>query len=214
MHFEEETELLYAIFDGANELIEFASDGTVQATYTLPGNDQEGITMTPSCNTDIATVYIAEDVGPEIRKYGSYEITCIVEEENEDTPVDPPTDDPEDPESPVNPDDPENPDDSDDPPPEDPSEEDTSAEIPNKPTNAHKKRVTPRKIRVKWKGNGTYYKVILQTKNQKKKTVFRNVTRNRKIIDRNYIRKNRKYIIHVRACNDAGCSGKSKARKL
>lgn len=82
-----ETKTLYALFDGANVLVETDAAGTAMASYTAPGNDQEGVAVVSDCTAGFASVYIAEDVGPEVWRYDSYPIVCVVEEVEEEAPV-------------------------------------------------------------------------------------------------------------------------------
>jgi GH18 family chitinase/lysophospholipase L1-like esterase len=77
LHYHRETRTLYAVFDGSNLLREIKTDGTMIAEYHLPGNDQEGITLKPSCPSPVTSVFIAEDVGPEIWRYDGYPVACI-----------------------------------------------------------------------------------------------------------------------------------------
>ncbi|MFH1426156.1 MAG: hypothetical protein ABIG66_01855 [Candidatus Kerfeldbacteria bacterium] len=83
LDYQEETQTLYSIFDSSNILVETEADGTAIASYDLPGNDQEGVALQPACPNTSTTIYIAEDVGPEVWKHGSYPINdgnCPVEE--------------------------------------------------------------------------------------------------------------------------------------
>ena len=63
LHHDDNSGLLYLISDTHNRLILLTSDGAEQASYTLPGKNQEGITL----DTE-GYVYIAEDSG-DIIKY-------------------------------------------------------------------------------------------------------------------------------------------------
>jgi len=84
LDYNSKTGLLYAIFDGLNILIEMnPSDKTVINTYTLPGNAQEGISVTSSCPSTSANIYIAEDDPPKVWAYGSYVITCLEDDEDD-----------------------------------------------------------------------------------------------------------------------------------
>ncbi|MHB8895681.1 MAG: SdiA-regulated domain-containing protein, partial [Candidatus Geothermincolia bacterium] len=71
LHFCTETNVLYAVYDGSNLMVEMQSDGTVVHEYSLPGNDQEGVTVIPSSDGD-GQAYVAEDVGPELWRYEPY----------------------------------------------------------------------------------------------------------------------------------------------
>ena len=67
MHYDAENDVLYAIFDGANQLRAMDATGTMLQEWTLAGNDQEGITF---AGTDL---FISEDSGRVVR-YGSFPI--------------------------------------------------------------------------------------------------------------------------------------------
>lgn len=87
LDYNSETEILYAIFDGSNELVEIKTDGTLVNRYTLPGNSQEGIRVVSSCPNTKSNIYIAEDAGPEVWAYGNYPVTCT--EQTPDKQTDP-----------------------------------------------------------------------------------------------------------------------------
>ena len=89
LDYQSDTETLYAIFDGANKLFEADKDGNVSAEYDLPGNDQEGVALNPGCPDETTDIYIAEDLGPELWKYGSFPIDA--ESCSSPTPPTPPT---------------------------------------------------------------------------------------------------------------------------
>jgi len=76
LHFCKETNILYAIYDSANLMVEMQTDGTVLNEYVLPGNDQEGTTIIPS-SSGSGEVYVAEDVGPELWRYEPYPTDCV-----------------------------------------------------------------------------------------------------------------------------------------
>ncbi len=193
LHYEEETETVFAIFDGVNRLVEFSPSGIVQNSYELPGNDQEGITMIPVCGSDVAGVYIAEDVGPEVWMYGSYSMTCIVDEvPGDDLPVEDPGDDT-----------------GDDLDPDDSGLGGGVGEVsgPGKLTKLSIQKRGKRKYKFRWKGNASFYRVALLSKKKNRITLFDRVTNKRKTIGKNYIKQNRSYYIRVRPCNSSGCSG-------
>ncbi len=54
------------------------TSGTVAARYDLPGNDQEGVTMTLDCDNDLATVTVAQDENsnPQVLTYSNYPVNC------------------------------------------------------------------------------------------------------------------------------------------
>ncbi len=76
LDFNSDTQLIYAIFDTSNRLVEMQPDKTIINTYSLPSDTQEGIAVVTGCPTASAHVYIAEDFGPEVWAYGNYPITC------------------------------------------------------------------------------------------------------------------------------------------
>ena len=63
LHHDDNSGLLHLISDEHDRLILLTSDGVEQASYTLPGKNQEGITLDAE-----SYVYIAEDSG-DIIKY-------------------------------------------------------------------------------------------------------------------------------------------------
>ena len=76
MHYEEQTETLYAIHDSANVLVEMEADGTFVAEYALPGSNQEGIAFEVDCPTSLSSVFISEDSG-DVLRYDDYPSTCV-----------------------------------------------------------------------------------------------------------------------------------------
>ncbi|MBU0732474.1 SdiA-regulated domain-containing protein [Patescibacteria group bacterium] len=87
LDYQADTQTLYSIYDSSNKLIETEADGTAINNYDLPGNDQEGVAILPACPDATATIFIAEDVGPEVWKYGSYPINinnCPAEDPDPD----------------------------------------------------------------------------------------------------------------------------------
>jgi len=87
LYYCKETGVLYATYDTANLLVEMKANGNVLAEYALPGNDQEGVTIVPTCENHQATVYIAEDIGPELWRYEPYPILCSLDTTPPATPV-------------------------------------------------------------------------------------------------------------------------------
>lgn len=69
LDYNEETKVLYAIFDSNNKLVEMKPNGEVIVEYTLPGNNQEGIAVVVSTPSATAQMYIAEDSPPFVKKY-------------------------------------------------------------------------------------------------------------------------------------------------
>lgn len=58
MYYDENNDVLYAVYDGANKLVAMETDGTFIAEWSLPSatQDQEGFTIGDSCH-----VFLAED---------------------------------------------------------------------------------------------------------------------------------------------------------
>lgn len=79
-----ETDTVYAGYDGNDRLVEVTPTGTYIIHYEFAGDDQEGLTLIPSCDAGVAELVVGEDsgqsVGPEIWSYDNYPITCIAEE--------------------------------------------------------------------------------------------------------------------------------------
>lgn len=79
LFYSESEQILYAIYDNANLLLKInPKDDTIIETWSLPGNDQEGITLIPNCPQKSAVILIAEDVGPEIWQYPDIPIFCTM----------------------------------------------------------------------------------------------------------------------------------------
>ncbi|MDP2311885.1 MAG: esterase-like activity of phytase family protein [Pseudomonadota bacterium] len=76
LHFHGETSVLYALFDTANLLREMTSAGATLAEYSVPGTEQEGVTLVPGCPRSTATVVIAEDAGASVKAHARYPIAC------------------------------------------------------------------------------------------------------------------------------------------
>ncbi len=88
-----DTGRLYALYDGLNLLEERSLEGTLLASYNVPGSNQEGIAFVNDCASSTATVTIAEDSGAVIR-YSGYPVACttpISVPELEPTPMPVPT---------------------------------------------------------------------------------------------------------------------------
>lgn len=81
LHYDQNTERVYAIYDAYNVLLEMQADGSILQKYSLAGNDQEGITFIMNCSTNLAAAIVAEDVGAEVWKYDGYPVSCIEEDE-------------------------------------------------------------------------------------------------------------------------------------
>ena len=55
------------------------ADGTFVREFDLPGQDQEGVTLAPSCNEAEASVFISQDSGA-VWSYGAYPVVCVAPE--------------------------------------------------------------------------------------------------------------------------------------
>ena len=69
MHYQAGQDVLYAIYDSANLLRAMDTDGTVLSEWSLPGNNQEGITLNGS------DLYIGQDYGTggDVIKYSNFD---------------------------------------------------------------------------------------------------------------------------------------------
>lgn len=80
LFYDRETNVLYVLYDST--LVEMNLQGAIAATYTVPGSDQEGVTLTTACSstttTTTATIYIASDTPASVKKYGNYPVNCPV----------------------------------------------------------------------------------------------------------------------------------------
>ena len=59
LHYDEDNEVLYAVFDTDDALRAMEADGTFIQEWDLPGFDQEGIAL----DADVANLFVAEDSG-------------------------------------------------------------------------------------------------------------------------------------------------------
>ena len=82
LFYNSEENLLYILYDSENIMKQVNLDGTVVATMSIPGYDQEGIAVLPACPTGTTTLFIAEDSG-RVMTYTGFATTC---------PATPPTD--------------------------------------------------------------------------------------------------------------------------
>ncbi len=73
LFFSTDTKVLYALYDGLNILEERTAGGTFLASYSVPGTNQEGVTLIPTSNTS-AQIIIAEDSG-RIMEYSGYPVS-------------------------------------------------------------------------------------------------------------------------------------------
>ena len=75
LYFSIETNTLYVLYDTANIITEIQPNNALITEYSVPGYDQEGITVLPSCPTTSTTLFIAEDSG-RVMKYSLFSVTC------------------------------------------------------------------------------------------------------------------------------------------
>ncbi len=76
LHYAAETEILYAIYDSFDVIVEMQSDGVFLREYDLIGDSQEGIALVPVCGPSETAVFVAEDAG-EVWRYLDYPTTCV-----------------------------------------------------------------------------------------------------------------------------------------
>ncbi|MBI5003039.1 SdiA-regulated domain-containing protein [Candidatus Woesearchaeota archaeon] len=74
MYFDPETETLYVLYDAT--LVEMDTSGNIIATYTVPGSDQEAVTLATSCPSTTSTIIIGSDTGHTFTSYAGYPVTC------------------------------------------------------------------------------------------------------------------------------------------
>jgi hypothetical protein len=77
LHYDDVTQILFAIYDTSNEILEMTSDGTLLRAYVLPGDHQEGVALTRDCGSGVAKVFISEDSG-DVWHYADYPLGCPV----------------------------------------------------------------------------------------------------------------------------------------
>jgi hypothetical protein len=85
LHWNSDTQLIYAVYDGSDVLTEYAADGTAGVSYDMPtGVAQEGVALVADCASGTGTLFIADDGGPYIWQYSGYPIeTEIVFEDGD-----------------------------------------------------------------------------------------------------------------------------------
>ncbi len=74
LSYDSETGYLYALYD--NTLKKMDTDGTVLASYSVPGSDQEGVVVISSCPTSTSTIVVASDTPASVMKYGNFPSSC------------------------------------------------------------------------------------------------------------------------------------------
>lgn len=83
-----DTDTLYASYASLDLIEERTADGVFIASYSMPGADQEGVAIIPSCSAGIATIVFAEDLYQEIISYSGYPISCDEDGDGVDAAVD------------------------------------------------------------------------------------------------------------------------------
>ncbi|MFA4815463.1 MAG: SdiA-regulated domain-containing protein [Candidatus Gracilibacteria bacterium] len=83
LDYDEDSGILFTIYDGLDTLEERAPTGELLASYQLPGYNQEGINVRSDCSEGVAKVAIAEDSG-RIMLYEDYPISCPVIDDDDD----------------------------------------------------------------------------------------------------------------------------------
>ncbi len=89
MYFDPETETLYVLYDAT--LVEMDTSGTIIASYTVPGTDQEAVTLATACPATTSTIVIGSDRSHTFTSYTRYPVTCPSEPTPEPTPEPEPT---------------------------------------------------------------------------------------------------------------------------
>ncbi len=93
LHYDADTETLFAIHDFGNLILELTLTGSEIRRFDLPGNDQEGVALLSNCTTGEATLWISHDDG-DVWRYDNYPITCVAPDTDGDgTPDDTDLDD-------------------------------------------------------------------------------------------------------------------------
>jgi hypothetical protein len=75
LHYEASTDILYAIYDPDDLVLELTPSGVALRAYFLPGSFQEGVTLVPGCPGPMATFVVAEDNG-DLKTYSTYPAPC------------------------------------------------------------------------------------------------------------------------------------------
>ncbi len=84
LYFDWDSQTLYGIYDASNRLVEMDANGVVLHDFTAPSSDQEGIALITDCAAGKATVYIAEDSGPNVYAYENYPVVCENYDQDQD----------------------------------------------------------------------------------------------------------------------------------
>ena len=73
LHYDACTEILFAIYDSHDVIVEMRSDGSFLREYDLAGDNQEGVAVIGGSTSGQTTIFIAEDSG-EVWRYEQYPI--------------------------------------------------------------------------------------------------------------------------------------------
>jgi uncharacterized repeat protein (TIGR02543 family) len=81
MFYSIDTNIIYAIFDSYDLMVELTPDGTILGNYALPlpAHGQEGIVVVTSPPDTSAQVYIAQDEAPEVWGYDNFPVSYVAE---------------------------------------------------------------------------------------------------------------------------------------
>lgn len=74
LHYHRDNQVLYVLYDSADTLSQFTPRGGFISEHSVPGRDQEGITLLPGC-PDTA-LFIAEDSG-RVMRYDHFPVPCL-----------------------------------------------------------------------------------------------------------------------------------------
>lgn len=77
LSFNEDTEILYGVYDANNILVELDSDLNLIKSVALPGSDQEGIALIADCDAGLADFFVAWDTQPVVMAHSGYPVTCV-----------------------------------------------------------------------------------------------------------------------------------------
>ncbi|HBU07181.1 MAG TPA: hypothetical protein DEB09_03795 [Candidatus Magasanikbacteria bacterium] len=89
MYFNQDTGILYVLYDGANRLIEMKTDGTVIKDYSnVPINEQEGLVIKTNYPSLTADIYLGSDTDKLIGWYSGYPVDFDFDKDNVKTSVD------------------------------------------------------------------------------------------------------------------------------
>lgn len=236
LHYNPLTQLLYVIFDSADNMKEYTLTGNIVNSYTLPavGASDEGIVIVPDCANGKAKIAITNDaVSSFVTVYNNFPITCpattptVIDNDNDGfaNTVDCNDNDfsvhtnqtyyrDADGDGLGNPNSFISVCSSTVPAGYVTNSNDTNdnpivAVLPDIPTNLSANTLALRKVVMSWNGNGKYYTLRLVDTWNKKTTTFNNLTDMSKVLGSDYVVLTHNYKFSVRACNVVGCSNYS-----